>query len=196
MQFNTRCLSLLWMAAFAVTGIPGIAADSIGYFDTITSDPLPIVGHQYFTRHCFMYDRNVAVTTNYWRGTLVPINTPVTLVSLEGKKMVLRLANGIAVTIKNVEKYSRRDMVKISHDMLALQPVPIERFDEATVNSIKSGTLKNGMTKEQAVMARGYPPGDQTPSIDADVWLYWSNRRTVQTIVFSNGVLVQGSGSY
>ncbi len=196
MQFFTRRLSWLWLAALAVTGASLRAADSIGYFDTITSDPLPIVGHQYYTRHCFMYDKGVSLTTNFWRGTLVPINTQVTLVELDSKTMVLRLETGVAVKIKNVEKFSRRDITRISHEMLALQPVPIEKFDEAMVSAIKSGTLKPGMTKEQVVMARGYPPGDQTPSTDADVWMYWRDHRLVQTIVFNDGVVIQGTGIY
>jgi len=188
-------LSLLLVALSALIGAAtAAAADSIGYFDAITSDPLPIVGQQYYTRHCFMHEKGVSKTTNYWRGTLVPINTQVTLVSMNDKKMTLRLASGETVKIENVEKFSKRSMSTIAHNLLATQPVPIDKFDPAIADAIKSGNMKMGMTKEQVVMARGHPPGHKTPSLDADTWLYWSSRLVIQTIVFDNGVLVRGRG--
>ena len=50
------------------------------------------------------------------------------------------------------------------------------------------------MTREQVVMARGFPPGHKTPSLDADIWTYWTSRHGSQTIVFTNGVLSKGRG--
>jgi hypothetical protein len=195
MQFAPRCLSSFLVALAALAGAAtAAAADSIGYFDAITSDPLPIVGQQYYTRHCFMYEKGASETTNYWRGSLVPINTQVTLVSLNEKNMVLRLASGETVNVENVEKFSKRSMTAIAHNLLATQPVPIGKFDEATANAIKSGTLRVGMTKEQVIMARGYPPGHRTPSLDGDTWIYWSSRFASDRIVFSNGVLAKGRG--
>jgi hypothetical protein len=195
MQFASRSLSLLLVALSALASVAtAAAADSLGYFDVIASDPVPIVGQEYYARHCFMYEGGTSETTNYWRGTLVPINTPITLVSLSEKKMVLRLAGGESVKIENVEKYSKRSMATIAHELLATQPVPIERFDEATARAIKSGNLKKGMTREQVIMTRGYPPGHKTPSLDSDTWTYWSSRFVILTIVFSDGVLARGRG--
>jgi hypothetical protein len=191
MPSQSRCRSLI-LAALCVVGSAATAADSIGYFDAIASDPAPVVGQQYYTRHCFMYEKGATETTNYWRGALVPINTQVTLVALGGKDMVLRLASGETVKIDNVEKFSKRDTAAVAHNLLATRPVPIDRFDNATASAIKSGILKMGMTKEQVIMARGYPPGHKTPTLDFDTWTYWSSRFVTQSLVFSNGVLVRG----
>jgi hypothetical protein len=191
MPSPSRCLPLI-LAALCVVASAATAADSIGYFDAIASDPAPIVGQQYYTRHCFMYEKGAAETTNYWRGSLVPINTQVTLVALDGKKLVVRLPSGEAVSIDNVEKFSRRSTSTIAHNLLATQPVPISSFNDATGSAIKSGILKMGMTKEQVIMARGYPPGHKTPTLDFDTWTYWSSRFVTQSLVFSNGVLVRG----
>ena len=192
MQIASRYLSLLLVAV--VGAATAAAADSIGYFDAINSDPLPVVGQKYYIRHCFMYEGGKSETTNYWRGTLVPINSEATLVSIGDKRMVLQLTGGGSVKIENVEKYSKRSMATIAHYLLAAQPVPIEKFDVATINAIKSGNLKMGMTKEQVVMARGYPPGHKTPSLDDDTWVFWSSRFVMQTIVFTDGVLAKGRG--
>jgi len=196
MQSSPRCLFLLWLALSAVTGATAIAAESIGYFEAITSDPLPVVGQQYYTRHCFMYEKGVSDATNYWRGSLVSINTQVTLVSLDDRSMLLRLKSGETVKIESEERHSRRSMATVAHNLLTPQPVPVDKFDEAIASAIRSGTLKLGMTKEQVVMARGYPPGHKTPSLDSDRWCYWTSRYAEQTIAFSNGVLVRGRGIY
>jgi len=173
---------------------PANAPVSIGYFEELAAEPAPVVGQEYYTRHGFMYEKDEAVTTNYWRGTLVPINTKVTLVALQPKHLILRLPGGETVKIKNVENFSRRSMAECAHNLLTAQPVPIEKFDAATVSAIKEGVLKLGMTKEQVVMARGYPPGHKTPSLERDTWTYWSSRFVMQTIVFADGVLTRGRG--
>jgi hypothetical protein len=180
-------------AAAATADETSIEADeSIGYFNAITSDPLPLAGLQYYTRNCFKYEKGVFITTNYWVGTLVPINTQVTLVKLDEKNMELRLPGGETVTVKNVEKYSKRSLGTIAHNLLTPQPVPLEKYDPATASAIKSGTLTAGMNKEQVVMTRGYPPGHRTPSLDGETWMYWNTRSGTQSIVFKNGVLSGG----
>jgi hypothetical protein len=50
------------------------------------------------------------------------------------------------------------------------------------------------MTKEQVLMARGYPPAHETPSLDLDTWKYWSSRFVTQTIAFERGILAAGRG--
>jgi hypothetical protein len=70
----------------------------------------------------------------------------------------------------------------------------IHPHEPATADAIKNGVLKLGMTKEQVLMARGYPPGHKTPSVEADAWTYWSSRFINATLVFNQGVLVYGRG--
>jgi len=194
MKPSNRLLCLLCLAVSAVSGTSIRAADSIGYFEAVASDPAPVAGRQYYTRCCFMYEKGVYETTNYWRGTLIPINTQVTLLSVGDENMLLRLGNGEVLKVVNVERFSRRDMTHIARAMLSPRLIPIEKFDEATANAIKGGNLKMGMTKEQVVMTRGFPPGHKTPSTDADVWTYWSSRFVVDTLVFDHGALTQGRG--
>lgn len=191
MRIRTRDWFLLFSLAFLAAN-PGRAELTSDYFTAIASEPAPVAGQQYYTRYCFMYEKGESPTTNYWRGTLVPINSPVTLVALGAKNLVLRLEGGENVKIENIEKFTKRDMATIARELLGAQPVPLEKFDEAMQRAIKSGTLKLGMTKEQVVMARGYPPRHKTPSLDGDTWVYWSSRFVVHTIVFENGVLARG----
>lgn len=192
-----RLLKLpLFVLALAIAACPlsVSAADSINYFASVQKDEIPVVGKEYYTRHTFMGEKGTHNATNYWRGMLVPINSTVYLVSLGDKTMVLRLSSGETIKVENVPEYTRCDMITIAKRMLAGRPVPIEKFDKSIVTAIKNGMMRIGMTKEQTIMARGYPPGHETPSLDLDTWKYWSNRFVTQNIVFENGVLVQGRG--
>lgn len=172
----------------------GAAPESTGYFEAIKHDPTPVVGHTYYLRHCFKYEHGVSLATNYWRGTLVPINTKVKLVAKDGKMMVLRIGDlDEDVKIENT-KFTRVGMDTIARRMLSPTPISFDHFDRDTIAAIKNGILQLGMTREQVVMARGYPPAHKTPSLDLNIWKYWSSRFFTQTIVFHDGVLTRGRG--
>jgi hypothetical protein len=157
----------------------------------------PVVGKDYFTRFTFHEEKNEYSTTNYSRGAVVPINTPVKLVSMSGSTLVLkRLDTNQEVKVKNEEKYTAKPITGIAAMMLSAEKTPLEKLPEEVANAVKNGDLRKGMTRELALMARGYPPAHETPSVDGDRWTYWSSRFVKLTIIFSNGRLSEGRGIY
>ena len=156
----------------------------------------PEVGKTYFTRVSFFYEKGVHQATNFSRGTLWPINTEVRLTSMSDKRggrfTLERVANGESITVSNIPKHTNIGLEELASRMLADKKTPIERLPEKFQTAIKSGQLRLGMTKEIAIMARGYPPATHTPSLDMDTWKYQVNRFAVHTIVFSNGVISEG----
>lgn len=185
-----------------VSAITGLYAEtkSIGYFESIAKEAAPVVGEQYYMRHCLRYEAGKEwETTNYWTDSsiFVPINSKVTLNSLGSKSMQIKIEKtGQVLTIENVQKYSQREMAEIAKNMLTRQEVPIDKFDEKVAKNIRNGILTLGMTKEQVVMTRGYPPGHKTPSLEIDSWTYWNNRFGTHLLVFQDGVLTKGRGLY
>lgn len=155
----------------------------------------PVVGNDYFTRYSFYQEDGKYITTNYARGSLVPINTPIKLLAMSGDKLrIKRLDNNVEIKVENVRKYSGKNINEIASIMFASEKTPIEKLVPPLSSAISSGEMRLGMTKEQVLMARGYPPAHQTPSIDGDRWVYWSSRFVQQTILFANGRLVEGRG--
>lgn len=153
----------------------------------------PEVGRDYFTRFTFHEEKNEHVTTNYARGPIVPINTPVKLVSMSGSQLVLRRADTAQeIKVKNEEKYSKKSIKEIAAIMLADEKTPLEQLPEPFATAIRNGEMRKGMTKELVLMARGYPPAHETPSTDNDRWVYWSSRFVKQTIIFVGGQLSEG----
>lgn len=189
-----KLVFLLVITAAAFTRPCTLSAAESRYLAAVEQDGIPAAGKEYYVRHTFMYEKGTHLATNYWRGTLVPINTPAYLISIDDRTMLLRLGNGETVRVENVPEYTRCDISTIARRMLSRTPVPIDRWDKATVSAIKNGVLRFGMNREQVIMTRGYPPAHETPSLDFDSWKYWSNRFVVQTIVFENGVLARGRG--
>jgi hypothetical protein len=155
----------------------------------------PVVGHDYFLRFSLYHERNKHPTTNYARGTLVPINTPVKFVSMSKDIIVLRRSDtGEELKVENVQKFSKKSLVQIARIMLSEEKTPLDKLPGKLAGAIRSGQLIRGMTKEQVLMARGYPPAHETPSLDGDRWTYWSSRFANHAIVFVEGRLADGRG--
>lgn len=157
----------------------------------------PIVGQTYFTRYTFHEERNSHSTTNYARGAIVPINTQVQLLSMAGSKLTLRrLDTGEEIKVDNEEKYTKKPISQIAALMLSNEPTPLDVFPPEVAAAIRNGEMRLGMTKDVLIMARGYPPAHETPSVESDRWVYWSSRFVKQTVVFANGRLNEGRGLY
>ena len=158
----------------------------------------PEVGKTYYTRMTFHHEKDVHQATNFSRGIVWPINTEVRLVSKtdrrHGRMVLERVDNGDTVTIQNVPRHTDINIDQLAARMLADRPTPIERFPDDVQRAIRAGDLRLGMTKEMALMARGYPPTVHTADIESDYWVYQENRFAQRTIVFEDGVIVEGRG--
>jgi hypothetical protein len=155
----------------------------------------PVAGKSFFVRSSLHYEKGKHLATNYARGDLLPINTEVELVSIRGDEIRLRRKDTDEnVTIVNVPKYTLGSTEELAGRILADRETPLDEIPEKFARAIKSGTLRLGMTRELALMARGYPPAHETPSIDGDIWKYWSSRFVVQTVVFDGDRLIEGRG--
>lgn len=187
-SFASR-IALLLLGMLFTFSAAARAADSIGYFDAIKNEAKIEKGQSYYMRHCLMFEKDAWDATNYWRGVLLPINTQVKLESIGGSYMVISW-EGYRVKINN-NQYTKIGMPDLAKRMLSRTPVPIEKFGKDMAGKIASGSLVLGMTREQIIMARGYPPAHKTPTIHADNgnWIYWTSRFATEVLNIKNGLL-------
>ena len=151
---------------------------------------VPEIDKSYFTKHNFMFEKGRHVTTNYWRGELVPINSKVKVLAIGGKTMTVEY-KGQIIKIKNIAKHTKKTIEQIADNLLSATPVNVSgKF----AKSIQFGEMRFGMTKQEVLMTRGYPPAHKTISSESDRWIFWSSRFVQQTIIFENGRLTQGRG--
>lgn len=187
------------LLAIAISA-PGLlaGAKTTGYLEAIEKEAAPVEGETYHMRHNLRYEAGKPwPTTNYWTDTsiLIPINSKVTLVDLSKSSMKIRVEKtNTTLVIENVKQHSQKDMAEIAKNMLTRTPVPIEKFDEKMAKNIRNGILALGMTKEQVIMTRGFPPGHKTPSLEVDSWTYWNNRFVTHLLVFEDGELAKARG--
>jgi outer membrane protein assembly factor BamE (lipoprotein component of BamABCDE complex) len=52
----------------------------------------------------------------------------------------------------------------------------LDHYEPRIQDAVWEGRIVKGMTKEQVIMAIGYPPTHRTPSTTSNEWTYWTNR--------------------
>lgn len=127
---------------------------------------------------------------NYQQEGLIPLCSEVALLDRDGERLVF----SVAATGKQYEYYH--------HEKAAAEPFPdhlaryfgtscrhdeIARLPAIDRQGIEQGKALVGMSKRGVVLALGYPPPHVTPSLDADRWVYWTNRMNRVAVIFQDG---------
>ncbi|BEP53773.1 outer membrane protein assembly factor BamE [Variovorax sp. KBS0712] len=108
------------------------------------------------------------------QGTsVVPVGTPARITAYDFRFFNLDLA-GKPQRIKN--DYSRNiTLIDFAKRYVVTEDPKrkIASFPPAVGAAILAGKVMPGMTREQVLMALGYPVASENPSLDAPVWRYW-----------------------
>jgi hypothetical protein len=89
-------------------------------------------------------------------------------VEIDGKPM--RIGHDYGRGEESLEKFIAKLVVKTDPQ------VKVKRYPEKVRAAIKEGRVIPGMTRDQVILAVGYPPTHKTPSLDASVWNLWASR--------------------
>lgn len=147
-------------------------------------------GQTFYTKYSFFYEMNRHYTTNYRRGLLIPINTPVTFLASWDDRIFIKLPDNKTIFLYNVQNYSGEKISGIFKRTFSASPVDISNFTEDQQKAINSGIVKVGMSRAAVLAALGYPPKHRTPSLDCDNWRYWSSRFGSFVVSFENDTVV------
>lgn len=195
-MFNTSFFSRSKRSTLLLLFTALIAGNSsVSMADLLPEKISPEIGSSYFTRYNVWVEKEKSLTTNYSRGELIPFNTKVTLDAISAKKIVLNI-DGRKITIVNVRKHTQRNTTEIASELLSANAISLSGVSESLQADMLSGVLRLGMSKDQALMTRGYPPRHKTPTIKANHWVYWTSRFVQRTVVFEGGKLTRGRGLY
>lgn len=104
---------------------------------------------------------------------VVPLGTPVKVTGYGRYRVFVDLPNGSQALGNDYSRslemgaFAKRYIVPENPlDKLAGYPAKVQA-------AIKSGRVTNGMTREQVLMALGYPIASETPHLDLRTWKYW-----------------------
>jgi hypothetical protein len=162
---SIAALLLVGLAAHGLLVCPAaVAADK-------TSDPLPRRG---FTCCNLHHEADWINDGNYASLPMIPVGSPATVenygrqranVEIDGKKM--RLGHDYGREQESLEQWVHK--IIVDED-----PKPkIAAFPLAIREAIGQGKVMVGMTREQVIMAVGYPLTSETPSLDSTLWRHW-----------------------
>jgi hypothetical protein len=169
--------------------------------------PHPMNGEMRYTCCNMHYEKPEISDVNYQKGALIPFGTRVQILEVRRESVKFQPTGHPAITLVN--KYGK-DAVPM--DQLLERTFPREdpraklaktakpavkgknpkpAADERTRKLIEQGVVEPGMTKEQVLMAKGYPPAHRTPSIDSPMWTYWENRWVTSEVYFDGDKVVR-----
>jgi hypothetical protein len=122
---------------------------------------------------------------NYSNDTLIPAGSPIKIVDygrwrvfteIEGKKIRLGLDYGRKA--ETLAQFARK--LTVDKDLR----FRLASFPSIVQDAIRAGKIMPGMTKEQVVIAVGFPARHETPSVDAADWKLWHSSRVQYTVHF------------
>lgn len=147
-----------------------------------------VEGEAAITQLNMWHYRNQHETTNYQVDFLIPVNSRVDILDTSGDEIEFRVVEtGEVVMLANVERYTRMNIAEIYDRYFGDTLVDLNQFSDAEREAIEEGSVEPGMSKEAVLIARGYPPAHETPSLDNDQWRYWRTRFDTVNVHFSDG---------
>jgi len=146
----------------------------------------PLTNEVRYTCCNIHYEKTEITDVNYQRGTLIPFGTRVQILEVRRNSVKFQPVGHPPITA--VLKYARRTLTIDDYmNRLFVSEDPhtkLRRAPAKTVKNIEQGAIEPGMTREQVLMALGYPPAHRTPSVDSPTWTYWDNRWTTFDVYF------------
>jgi hypothetical protein len=123
------------------------------------------------------YDRDWISDGNWSTFPMIPAGTRIKVLSygsnrasveIDGKNF--RIGHDYGRADESLESFIRKLVVKED------PREKIVRYPDAIREGIRLGKITSGMTREQAIIAAGYPPTHMTKILDTPVWSYWNHR--------------------
>ncbi|MDF1615323.1 hypothetical protein [Desulfurivibrio dismutans] len=148
----------------------------------------------YYTQVGMWADQGVRVmATNYKRGTFIPVNTEVRInrVTRRAIEFTVPSLNDQRIQLVNVPNHTQVNYQELQDRTFSRQPVDLARFNPDMLDYIQRGDVEPGMTREEVIATRGYPPGHETPSLDMDQWRYWEHRFGTKMVRFEDGKVAE-----
>jgi hypothetical protein len=131
-------------------------------------------------------------STNYRKGQFIPINTQVTIKSSSGETIRFQVPSmdNYTVTMINVPEYTGGGIEKLFKRTFGPEKVELDKFSDNVREAITNGNIIEGMSKDAVILARGYPPKHETPSLESSRWKYWTSTFGTRVVKFEDGSVV------
>ncbi|RLA73403.1 MAG: hypothetical protein DRG24_00215 [Epsilonproteobacteria bacterium] len=178
------------IAAVAVSSFTGCGATKVEV-------PKNLTGSVY-TQFNMWEEKGHINAINYSVGRKIPANTEVKIISMSSNNIVfedIRFPD-VKLSLDNSEKHTQMNTVQLAAQYFGSSKVNVSKFTKAEQAFIIdfAGFYTKGISKEAMIVARGYPPKHETPSLKYDQWRYWRNRWVSNYLNFKDNKAVAFKG--
>lgn len=137
-----------------------------------------------------LYSDYTIYSTNYKSSKLLPLNTKITLLG-ESRNMIFFKADKKVFALKRTGHSKHVSLTTIFNRSFAKTPMDLNTIDSNLKELILKGEIKEGMSKDQIIISRGYPPEHRTRKLSNKTWYYWNSRNNKQKLEFEGENLIK-----
>jgi hypothetical protein len=142
--------------------------------------PHPYAGTDRYLCCNVHYEKLEASDLNAQVGTLIPYGTRVHIIRVRKNRVEFQPEGHPQLVLEY--RYGRRtqpfetyiQQMFVDEDPRA--KLRRSRLPKGRLKAIEEGTVEPGMTRDQVLMAIGYPPAHRTPALASREWHYWTTR--------------------
>jgi len=151
-------------------------------------------GRSLFTCCNMHYEDSEITDANYYIGSMLPLRTPVQVTDVAADSVTFKTSEGEFTVSHRYGLEKESFSAYIAKYLVAEDPTAkLAAYPADIQQAIRAGQVRRGMTREQVLLAIGYPPY-QTFAADGMEWGYWYNRWMTFTINFDESDKVNDMG--
>jgi hypothetical protein len=133
--------------------------------------------------------RGLAYSLNYQQDGLIPVCTQVNIDSVNQRELRFTVASS-GRQYRYLFTRHLRDAIDLHMGRYFGPNCPdLTALSDADRVGIQQGQVFQGMSKQGVILAVGYPPEHQTPSLEVDQWAYWRNAHRRFLVYFVDGLV-------
>jgi hypothetical protein len=123
---------------------------------------------------------------------MIPAGAPIKVISYGSNEAAVEIDGK---PMRLLQEYGRKQEPLeqfVAKWVVAKNPrAKIDKWPEPVRNAVNAGKVATGMTREQVIVAVGYPPTHKTASLEAPVWNHWQSRAGRFEVVFNQKGVVE-----
>jgi len=136
-------------------------------------------------------NRRRLYAANYILPGRIPVCTKVRLKKMNRKKLVFTVPDtGTTYTYLTHKSLTETFPEHLEKVFGKKCPTDTAKLNAKDKKGVKQGRAMKGMTRTGVILALGYPPAHETPSLEDDRWKYWRNRFNTMAVHFNDKGLV------
>jgi hypothetical protein len=163
----------------------------------IAADAIPdeLVGQTRYLCCTTVFAADEATDANYRYADpgarWLPAGTPVHVTDARRNSIGFRTEDGGPVYWLYLEYGNDRIEAPAYFDTVLRERDPVAALTTApsVKRAIAAGRLLPGMTRDEAILARGYPPLHQTESLESNQWTYYESPLSCDYVTFTDGII-------